>query len=117
MWKLSELYVNPQNGVNRRVTQDLGGIRVETHDVEVWPDVHEYVEMHPGIKIQGYHPSITQADIPDPEKIPLNRLKEHAEGIDSVDILMGLLKADSRKGSQDIYRQRITSILRATSEE
>ncbi len=117
MWKLSELYVNATNGVNRRVTQDLGGIRVVTGDVEVWPDVHEYVEMHPGIKIQGYHPSITAADIPDPEKVPLNRLKRHAAGIDSVDILMGLLKADQRKGSLDIYRQRITELLAATSEE
>jgi hypothetical protein len=111
MWKLAELYVNAHGGVNRRVTQDLGGIRVETTDVEVWPDVHEYVDLNPGIKIQGYHPTVTEDDIPDPTAVPLNRLARYVEGIDSLDILMGLLKKDPRKGSKDIYHQRITELL------
>jgi hypothetical protein len=117
MWKLSELYVNATGGVNRRVTQDLGGIRVVTNDLEVWPVVQEYVDMHPGIKIQGYHPTAFEPDIPDPSDVPLSKLTEYVQDIDSIDVLMVLLKEDPRKGSQDIYRQRITALLAATAEE
>ena len=111
MWKLSELYVNPTGGVNRRVTQDLGGIRVVTNDLEVWPVVQEYVDMHPGIKIHGYHPTVTEPDIPDPEEVPLNRLGRYVEGVDSIDILMVLLKKDRRKGSKAIYHKRISELI------
>ena len=117
MWKLSELYVNPTGGVNRRVTQDLGGIRVVTNDLEVWPVVQEYVDMHPGIKIQGYHPLATEPDVPDPMAVPLNRLGRYVEGIDSIDILMTLLKADLRKGSKAIYHARIAELIGDFAEE
>jgi len=117
MWKLSELYVNPTGGVNRRVTQDLGGIRVVTNDLEGWPVVQEYVDMHPGIKGQGYHPADHEPDIPDPEEVPLNRLGKYVGDIDSIDILMVLLKKDRRKGSKDIYHERITEILAGYDEE
>jgi hypothetical protein len=111
MWKLSELYVNPTGGVNRRVTQDLGGIRVVTNDLEVWPVVQEYVDMHPGIKIQGYHPTVIEPDIPDPSDVSLSRLPAYCLEIDSIDVLLVLLKKDERKGSKDIYHQRIASLL------
>jgi hypothetical protein len=73
--------------------------------------------MHPGIKIQGYHPTATEPDVPDPSAVSLNRLPQYVEGIDSIDILMQLLKVDLRKGSKVIYHARISELIGDLEEE